>query len=91
MKLLTELETLTEGNIGAIVVLTKMVQHVQVPLDEMIQHLQELNLRAELIWIAYHYYCKDNIYDFIESVRMHDANMLKFIKDTFCFTRETNI
>jgi hypothetical protein len=69
---------MSEGNPGAITVLTQML------LEDhnnfmFILHMDNMNMRGASIWIGYKDHCKEDIKVFIEAVKNRDKDMINTI------------
>lgn len=69
-----------KGNPGALTVMFEMVKVKDHNGIIAIMHLDDMNIRGELIWIGYNDYCKRDVVKFIECSINRDKGMLQEIE-----------
>lgn len=69
--------TMTEGNPGALGVLTGMI--INTNRLHCILHLDDMNMRGSQIWIAYKNYCDNNMEKFVDCVQKRDPEMVAMV------------
>ncbi len=82
---MTLLISLSEGNPGAITVLSQMIKNN----DNLIHlfSLDDMNMRGSQIWVGYKDYCGENIDAFIDCIRERDPEMVKVVNEE-CYRPE---
>lgn len=77
MTILELLMLMSEGNPGALSVLSKLID------DEigfiLIFALDDMNIRGTQIWIGYKDFCKENLEDFIKAIKDRNKEMIDYI------------
>ena len=83
---------MSEGNPGAITVLTRMLQDSDSSLGVIrILDLDDMNIRGTQIWIGYKDYCKQDIDCFLKALQDRDPKMVQFINEQNKAQGETEI
>ena len=70
---------MSEGNPGALTVITKLMEKNGIGGALMLLSLDEMNIRGSQIWVAYKDYCKEFLDLFEKSVANKDEQMIKAI------------
>jgi hypothetical protein len=69
---------LAQGNPGAATVLSEVMKQ---PIGILtLCHLDDLDIRGSLIWVAFKNYCKSDLAKFVELVDSRDDEMLRFVR-----------
>lgn len=70
---------MSEGNPGAVNVISQMLKQDDVDGVFMLLHLDDMNIRGTQIWIGYKDHCKQDIKAFMECVKKRDKDMIEVI------------
>jgi len=81
MKVLDILMIMSEGNPGAISVMTQVLNEMEQMegLLGCILNLDDMNIRGSQIWIAYKDHCEQNLKLFIKLVKKRDQDMIDHV------------
>ena len=77
--LLQVLETMGEGNIGAITVLMQLIKEDPMLGLLRVLDLDDMNIRGEQIWVGYKDHCGEKIADFAKCIQDRDRAMIETI------------
>lgn len=70
---------MSEGNLGALTVLTTIIETEKEKGLLTILHLDDMNIRGEQIWLGFKDHCGEDINEFIECTTKRNKEMLKTI------------
>jgi hypothetical protein len=71
--------SMSEGNPGAITIMTSMMKEDPVHGILLILNLDDMNIRGTQIWIGYKDYCGEDIEKFMEAIKKRDPAMVDVI------------
>lgn len=72
--------SMSDGNPGAITVLTQMVKEDPDP-RELFNTLDDMNMYGPRLWLGYKDYCEEDISDFIDCIVSQDEEMVDLINE----------
>jgi hypothetical protein len=72
--------SLSDGNPGAVTVLTQIVQNDPDP-REIFNTLDDMNIYGSRIWLGYKDYCGEDIGNFIDCVVAQEEDMVELINE----------
>ena len=79
MSLMDIMVTLSEGNPGAVTVLTEIVKvNPTFGIMELL-HFDDMNMRGSQIWVAYKDYCGCDIEKLREAIKARDTEMIEVV------------
>lgn len=82
------LDKMSEGNIGALTTLAKLLKHGGELALLDILCLDDMNIRGEQIWLGYKDHCGEDIERFSACIKSRDPEMVKTINTARGGTRE---
>ncbi len=89
-ELLTEM---SEGNMGTMAILDRMINKSNL-INSVVYtfiDLDDMNMRGDQIWIAFHEYCKNNILKFLDCVQKRDEKMVNYVNNSISKSLESGM